>query len=564
MTHTIVFDGHLADREALDRADPDARGNADLVLRAFLREGTHAFARFRGAFAVVIWDRARDAVMCAHDALGAFPLFYAQVGDELLVSPFQDVLVAQARVPKSLNALVLAEWILNSISDVADTFFTSIGRLPPAHQLHFRDAVRLERYWHPEDEPPIVPSEPADVHAVFDELLVKAVERCLYLPEASVLLSGGVDSGVVAAVATEQRRARASAAPLALCVAFPDPESNEVATQRAVAAALELDLVLLPVDDTGSEGILLPILRTAGESPLPTTTPWEVVYDRLAAAARERGCRSVLTGDGGNELLEARWELAADLLRRGDVSALRTLYRLGRTYYGGTRRRMLWRLGWRSGTRIVLRDWVGTRADRTNPDLVASWYRRRYRESIHPSLVPDESLRTRIVDRMVERHPAPRRGAGYPALRRMLYDDPGTPLRLEANFAWGQRVGLETLSPLVDADLTRFMYHVAPEVLSFGNRAKGLAQASLERRIITDRLPPLRAAWFETFFRSVMLREGRRALATLGGAPILSELGVVDEKALQVAVHSGYAPDGIGYSGVWAVLGLESWLRART
>ena len=563
MGHAIVFDGRLYDRDALDRADPGARGNADLVLRAFLREGSHAFAKLRGAFAVVIWDRAEGSIICAHDALGAFPLFYAQVGDELLVSPFQDVLVAQPRVPKHLNAVALAEWTLNSTSEIGDTFFANIQRLPPAHLLRFAHKFQLERYWHPEDDTPAIPTDPDEVQAVFDQLLVKAVERCLSLPEASVFLSGGVDSGVVAAVAAEQTRARASARPLALCVAFPDPESNEVATQREVASALGLEVVVLPADESDPEGILIPILRRAAASALPTTAPWEAVYDTLAAAARARGCRSVLTGDGGNELLEAGWELAADLLRRGEMRGLRRLYLLGRSYYGATRRRMLWRLAWRSGARIVARDRVSALVGTVRPDLVDAWYRRRYLKPIHPSLVPEETLRKRVVDRMLHLHPPPRRGDGYSVLRRARYDDPGIPLLLESNFAWGRQVGLETLSPLLDVDLIRFLYHVPPDLLSFGNRAKGLAQASLERRIGTGRLPQLRAAFFEDFFRTVLLKEGRRTLASFGGAPILSEMGIVDEKALHVAVHSSYSPPNIGYSDVWVVLGLEAWLRAR-
>lgn len=563
-SHAIVFDGNLSDRHALERANPSAQGDAELVLRAFLRDDIHAFTKLRGTFAAVIWDRAADSVICAHDALGAFPVFYAQVGEELFVSPFQDVLLRQSRVPKALNAPALAEWILDTVSSVGHTFFTSIQRLPPAHQLRFDRHVRLERYWHPEDDPPVIPARGAAVHAVFDQLLTRAVDRCLQLPRTSIFLSGGVDSGVIAAVAAERTRALESAAPLALSAAFPDPESNEVVTQQAVAAALGLEFVVLPVDDSGPDGILPPILRAAGESHLPNTAPWEAVYDRLAAVAREGGCRSVLTGDGGNELLEARWEFAADLLRRGDVRTLRTLYRFGRSYYGATRRRMMWRLGWRSGSRIILRDWLGALVESVRPDLVGAWYRRRYTDAIHNSLVPDAALRRLVVDRMLELHPPPRRGAGYPALRRRMYDDAATPLALEANFAWGQKVGLQTRSPLLDVDLIRFLYHVPPELLSFGDRAKGLAQASLDRRIDTHRLPAFRAASAETFFRTVLEAEAGRALAMLGGAPILSGLGIIDENALNAAVDGDFAAGNLSYSAVWSVLGLEAWLRSRT
>jgi asparagine synthetase B (glutamine-hydrolysing) len=485
------------------------------------------------------------------------------LGDELLVSPFQDVLIRQARVPKTLNTLALAEWVLDLVSDVDATFFERIRRLPPATQLRFDRELRLERYWHPEDDPPVIPSEETEVHAAFDQLLIQAVDRCLRPARPGIFLSGGVDSGLVAAVAAERTRARQAPAPLALSAAFPDPQSNEVATQKAVATALGIELVLLPVEDRGADGVLLPLLLTAAESHLPTTAPWEAVYERLAAVARERGCRSLLTGDGGNELLEARWQLAADLLRRGDLRKLRTLYRLGRSYYGFSRRGMLRTLAWRSGARIVVRDWVGAMVGSARPDIVGAWYRSRYSNVIPKGLVPDEALRTRVVDRMLDVHPAPSRGAGYPALRRRVYDDPATALAIEASFAWGQKVGMETHAPLLDVDLIRFLYHIPPELLSFGGRAKGLAQASLDRRLDTHRLPVFRAASPETFFRTVLEAEAGRAVAMLGGAPILSGLGIIDKSALDAAVQGDFSPGNLGYSGVWSILGLEAWLRSR-
>jgi hypothetical protein len=136
-------------------------------------------------------------------------------------------------------------------------------------------------------------------------------------------------------------------------------------------------------------------------------------------------------------------------------------------------------------------------------------------------------------------------------------------LRLEANFAWGRKVHLATLSPLLDVDLVRFLYHTPPELLSFGGRAKGLAYASLEQRIGSGAPDQVRGATFETFFRGVMLTEGAKALAALGGAPILAELGIVDGEALDAAVRARFPAQNIGYSYFWVVLGLEAWLQAR-
>src|SRR5436309_655052 len=76
-------------------ADP-----ATTVLAGYRSSGPAALNALRGIFFVVIHDEQNDTVVCARDPLGIYPLFYAEVGDELLASPFIGTLVEDQRVPK--------------------------------------------------------------------------------------------------------------------------------------------------------------------------------------------------------------------------------------------------------------------------------------------------------------------------------------------------------------------------------------------------------------------------------------------------------------------------------
>src|SRR5579864_1458132 len=65
----VVFQGHLANREDLCRQlgsqHPFALTNAELVSSAYARWGEAGLSRLRGSFALLIWDRLRETVLCA-------------------------------------------------------------------------------------------------------------------------------------------------------------------------------------------------------------------------------------------------------------------------------------------------------------------------------------------------------------------------------------------------------------------------------------------------------------------------------------------------------------------
>src|SRR5260370_42287561 len=76
----VVFDGNLynqADLEsALGFSPTTVIDDAQLILHGCERWGEQLLKRLRGAFALLIWDKARELLLCLRDPLGTYPLFY--------------------------------------------------------------------------------------------------------------------------------------------------------------------------------------------------------------------------------------------------------------------------------------------------------------------------------------------------------------------------------------------------------------------------------------------------------------------------------------------------------
>jgi hypothetical protein len=562
--HSVLFDGVLfnAGEVARDIGGPAGPpSEEELVAYGYLKEGVEFFARLRGAFAVVLCERRSRHVLCVHDQMGVFPLFYALAGGRILISPFQDVLLEDANVPSTPNRLVLAEWVTSSTAETAETFFAEICRLPPGHALVIEGRPEIRRYWHVAQAAPEFPSTDNEAHAAFDALLSNAVARSLNGRPAGVLLSGGADSATVAGVAAALCRASGFPPLLALSAVFPGDASEESA-QLDLAEGLQLRQIVLPVEVDGDR-TLVSVLDDAGAKAFPSLTPWERVYDELGRRALDSGCATILNGLGGNELLDVRPEVAADFLLRADVTGLLALYRRGTTYFASPAWPLVSDILLRSGLRLLVRQPLDRVVTRLSPGVFRSWRRRRYAASIPGALLPDLKLRAQVVERMVERHSRPPLGEMERHARLEVLESPSITFVLESNFVWSQHVGVRALSPLSDVDLVEFLYQAPPKLRLFRGRAKGLAQASLARRLGRDPSRSLGAPSVDSFFRELLLREGAAAFDHLHGVRILSELGIVDEAGLRTSLESGWQTGVIDYSSAWVTLALEAWLRPR-
>jgi asparagine synthase (glutamine-hydrolysing) len=292
--------------DELERAGHRFRthGDTEVLVHAYEEWGDGFCERLRGMFALALWDSGRRRLLLARDRFGIKPLFYDERGGSLA---FASELRALPRGEIDLDALE-AFLAFNSIPAPL-TIFRGVRKLPPGHLLVWEDgAVRLTRYARPAPVPASEAREDDEAELI-EELRARLRDsvRAHLVSDVpvGVLLSGGVDSSSLAALAAQE-----SAQPLrTFSIGFEERSFDELAEARIVAeryGTRHRELVLRP-----DAALLLPALADAFDEPFADSSALPTyLVSRLAA----EDVKVALSGEGGDELFGGYYTYAADLL----------------------------------------------------------------------------------------------------------------------------------------------------------------------------------------------------------------------------------------------------------
>src|ERR671930_2786463 len=192
-------------RRELERAGHRFRthGDTEVLLHLYEEHGDAFATRLRGMFAVAIWDGRRRRLVLARDRFGIKPLYYRHVDGELA---FASELRALPRGEIDLDALE-AFLAFNSIPAPL-TIFRECRKLPPGHVLAWQDGeVSLRRVSRAPPRPGHHGRGGGDAELA-EELRARLRDsvRAHLVSDVpvGVLLSGGIDSSVLAALAAQE------------------------------------------------------------------------------------------------------------------------------------------------------------------------------------------------------------------------------------------------------------------------------------------------------------------------------------------------------------------------
>lgn len=339
----LVWDGRVDNREELIAAlraegrAPRDQTDPGLVLDAYRQWGTDCLARIIGEFAFALWDGRTQSFVCARDRLGLKPLHYTWNGVTLcLGSEIKPILDALGRVPEPDDEMVLAFFLREfREGDQARTFFQGIHRLPPGHLLRLQEGrLRIERYWAIDPGRETVYARDAEYVGHFLSLFREAV-RCRtrsFFP-IGAFLSGGLDSSSIVCTAERLLSERGGVSPpLEAFTLFSDhPDSDERRYVREVIGPTGIKAHEVYGSDPdplyGFDELLWQV-----ESPIVAANRQSSLA--LTEAVRAWGCRVLLSGDGGDQLLDEIGYLA-DLLRTVEPLRFTRETRQFAGWYGG-------------------------------------------------------------------------------------------------------------------------------------------------------------------------------------------------------------------------------------
>ena len=199
-----LLDGEIYNLEEIARIAriPAHQAPEATLASAYARLGEGLIARLRGEFALLLWDpRARTGLL-ARDQLGSGGLFiHAAAGGLLFASELRSLLGAVPRTPAP-DRQALVHWLAAGAVPAEKTMYEGIVPLPPASLLRLdSEGWEVSRYWAPRyAEPHRLDAE--DAAEELRSAVFGAVGRRLQgRSSVGVLVSGGLDSGSVLAVA---------------------------------------------------------------------------------------------------------------------------------------------------------------------------------------------------------------------------------------------------------------------------------------------------------------------------------------------------------------------------
>ncbi len=292
-------------RRELERAGHELRTRCDTEALVHLYEeyGPGFAERLRGMFAAAIWDARRRRLVLARDRYGIKPLYYRHVGGELR---FASELRALPRGDIDLDALE-AFLAFNSIP-APYSIFRDVRKLPAGHVLVWEDGeVTLERYARPgpaaEDE-----LRTGDEAEIVEELRARLRDsvRAHLLSDVpvGVLLSGGVDSAVLAALAAQETPEPVHT----FTIGFAERSFDERDDARLVAeryGTAHHELLVRPEPE-----LLLRALAEAFDEPFADSSALPTYLVSQLAAEH---VKVALSGEGGDELFGGYYTYVADL-----------------------------------------------------------------------------------------------------------------------------------------------------------------------------------------------------------------------------------------------------------
>jgi asparagine synthase (glutamine-hydrolysing) len=310
-TINVVQNGEIYNYREL-RAELERNGHrlatqsdTEVLVHLYEDRGLRFVEALRGMFALALWDARERRLVLARDRFGIKPLAYRVEAGNLL---FASELGALPAGDIDLDALQ-AFLAFNSIPAPL-TIWRGTCKLPAGHILVWTPGAEphVERYARPE---PVAAGNvrTEDERELAGELLERLRDsvRAHLVSDVpvGVLLSGGVDSGALAALAAMESRERLRT----FSIGFEDASFDELGDARKVAARYGTDhheLALTPAADDLLRRVVCAFDEPfADSSALPT-------YLVSGLAARE--VKVALSGEGGDELFGGYHTYAADLL----------------------------------------------------------------------------------------------------------------------------------------------------------------------------------------------------------------------------------------------------------
>lgn len=295
-TKVIVFNGEIYNYQEI-REELIEKGHifttktdTEVILHGYEEYGPEVLNKFRGMFGIAIWDLVSKELFIARDFFGIKPMYYTQVGNDLVFGSEIKCILTHPNVKKELNEHALQNYLSFQYGVPNDTFFKDIYCLQPGHYLKFKDGkLEITRYWKPEFKIDDTWDYDKLVEEI-DKTFKDSVEaHKISDVEVGCFLSSGVDSSYVATQFKGQK---------SFTVGFNYNKYNEIDYAKELAEEIGQDHYFKRIEDDEFWNIVPTVQYYMDQ---PHADPSCVALYYVCKIASEH-VKVVLSGEGADEL----------------------------------------------------------------------------------------------------------------------------------------------------------------------------------------------------------------------------------------------------------------------
>lgn len=273
------------------------RSDTEVIVHLYEEYQEDCISKIEGMFAFCIWDKEKKMMLLARDRMGKKPLYYTFINNEFIFASEIKSILKWHNFKKELNWYSLIKYLIFGYVPSPNTIFKKINKLPAAHFLIIdrKGRIKIRKYWELKFYLKRNKSEKEIVEDV-NALLVKAVKRRLISDvPLGLFLSGGVDSSLVVAVATQISSAKKINA---FTIGFKENIYDESKYAKIVATHLGINHYLSILSYKKCIELIPEVLSLLDE---PIADPSIIPTFLLSKLTREN-VKVALSGDGGDEV----------------------------------------------------------------------------------------------------------------------------------------------------------------------------------------------------------------------------------------------------------------------
>jgi asparagine synthase (glutamine-hydrolysing) len=328
----LIFNGEIYNykelRVELENGGVVFRTSSDteVLLKHLLKFGESGIPRLNGMFSFALFDLENETMLIARDPFGEKPFYYELRPDKFIFSSEIKFILEASGRKFQLNGKVVGDYFTSHFLETREeeTFFHGIRKLPAGSfaKVSLKDSftIRPQVYYSPDVNSPEL-SDPVIGAEKIKQALYKSVELRLRSDvPVGLFLSGGIDSSILAAITSEFNPNMKF-----LSIVSDDPTTDESPFVDMVSRHLKKESIKINIqNDAKSFWELLPKIIWHNDEPIISFA--SVAYYKMIEAARSRGLKVLLTGQGADEAFlgykKFKFWHYKNLLKKGRIDKL--------------------------------------------------------------------------------------------------------------------------------------------------------------------------------------------------------------------------------------------------